>query len=302
MLRGLRTGTAEVLPTPARVATRAADTREGRGVDSDEQLRGGEVEDQRADCRGDEDAGRVQRGERTLDATEPGRPRHARDHCRIGRLRCGVQELRQRDHHEDRPDEPAVSKHDNRCCEHTLNDGARRSDARRTVAIGKRTTREWPYQSWCDARQHVNGRTNRGMRQAVEQHEECHRREPVTVERDACGTQQPNRRAQRASRCARSAGGRIRRSFQRRFLFGVLDRDASVREQGPTRGRMRRIAHPVARRVGPLRDNDAIDPLSGCHEITQWFVTEAPYSGERLTPGFDIAPSSHGISLKLRRR
>jgi hypothetical protein len=52
----------------------------------------------------------------------------------------------------------------------------------------------------------------------------------------------------------------------------------------------------------PLRDNDAIDPLSGRHEITQWFVTGVPYSGERLTPAFDIAPSGHGISLNLRRR
>jgi len=51
--------------------------------------------------------------------------------------------------------------------------------------------------------------------------------------------------------------------------------------------------------TSPLRDNDAIDPLSGCHEITQWFVTDIPYSGERLTPAFDIAPSGHGISLKF---
>ncbi len=42
------------------------------------------------------------------------------------------------------------------------------------------------------------------------------------------------------------------------------------------------VAHPAARMTRPLRDNDAIDPLSGRHEIIQSFVTPGLYSEARI--------------------
>jgi hypothetical protein len=41
-------------------------------------------------------------------------------------------------------------------------------------------------------------------------------------------------------------------------------------------------AHPAASLTRPLRDNDAIDPLSGRHEIIQSFVTPGLYSEARI--------------------
>jgi hypothetical protein len=61
-------------------------------------------------------------------------------------------------------------------------------------------------------------------------------------------------------------------------FLGVLNRVASVREWQPTGAE---CAHLRTRRPAidrPLRDNDAIDPLSGRHAITQWIVTPALYS------------------------
>ena len=264
--------------------------KKGRRIDSDQQLRGREVEDQRTDCGGDQYAGRVQSRERTLDASEPHRPGHARNHGRVGGLCGGVQELRQRNHHEDGPDQPRLRKHDDRGGEHALHDGAGSSDTRRPVAVGKRTTREWSDQTWRHPGQHVDGGTDRGVGQAEEQDDECHRREPVTVKGDTRSGQQPNRRTQRASGRTQSACGRVRRSFQRRFLSWSSRSHGKRTSSRPNPGPNAPHCAPGTRHMGPLRDNDAIDPLSGRHEITQWFVTDVPYSGGTANPSSRCRP------------
>jgi hypothetical protein len=134
------------------------------------------------------------------------------------------------------------------------------------------------------------------MSRSEQKYHERHGRQPVPVRGGARRDEQTNRRAQRTTRRTQRGGGRrARRGSQSGFLLGVLNRVASVREQQPTGAECAtsRTRRPVIDK--PLRDNDAIDPLSSRHEITQWIVTPAPYRECRATwaiPRLRLRPKS----------
>lgn len=82
------------------------------------------------------------------------------------------------------------------------------------------------------------------------------------------------------------------------WLSESADLSAKSTRESPTTGAEYATAYP-APVDRPLRDDDAIDPLSGRHGIIQGIVIPEPYSKARagLAPARVVAPAGHGNLL-----
>ena len=182
-----------------RVIAHARERGEQRGrhekrcrVDGDEYLRRGEREHERTQCGGDQQAGTVQCGIGALHATETRGVGHTRDQRSIARLCYRAEELSECHRHKNRPDDPAVREHDDRGREQALNDGAPCGDAGRPITISECAAGEWPDQPRGHPGDHVHGRADWGLGGSEEEHDQCHRREPVAVGGRTRGDKQTN--------------------------------------------------------------------------------------------------------------